>query len=346
MQHRDIAVAGALGAGIGTVLAIVFRSHVVLGALGGAFAGALIGGLSFRPREVARVVWQTLRERWREIALSTAWFVMIGCTVTAFRHWPHQMFSIAAAALGGILAINGWRHRAAVARIPLWLFGKALAVVHVLGTFLIGATALPFLIMVLTRNAMGMRGAADVFFFGFALTLVSMFLVVCVVNPFIAGGLFMSLPERWSWACSRRIYHFFQLERTAMGSEGGGPLIREEDGMVRIGGRLFRPREFRTLLAETGSIAVVTATLPLIIASMFLGVILDIPITIALALASSKRIAVMEGAFLGATLGAAAFRAGVLPPVAVILAMAVGAASGVGLYRLRKWLERPAPAAA
>lgn len=340
MQHRDIAVAGAFGAGIGTVLAIVFSQYIVLGTLGGALAGALIGGMSFRPLEVARVAWSVLRENWRGLAWSAWALTTLASIVALWVQYPQRMAYIATAMVGALLGINGWRHRAAVIRAVSWFVGKALAVVWVAGTIAVGATALPLAAAWVTGDP-----NPEPFGTGIILFMLSMVLIMVPWLGFGTWRLAEAGRPRWQWALIGWFVRLIGLGAEPS-SDGDTPLVPPMWGNLQIGGRYVRRREICQLGRKTWDLFLLSATIPLMVIGLALAVIIDIPVTIALALASSKRIAVMEGAFLGVTLGAVAFRAGALPPVAVLIASAVGAASGVGLYRLRKRLDCTAPATA
>lgn len=341
-SHRDIGIAAALGGGTGTVLALALGQHWLPGALLGIMLGALIGGFSFRPREVAHVVWRVLHTQWRAFAWSAATLTILAGVVALFVFWPERATHITSAAIGSFLGINGWRHRTAVARAVVWLVGQSLAVAWGFGAFAVGAAALPLVVM-----WVGGLHRLDPLAAGIGLSLASVALLVAAWGWLGIWRVVASQAScpRWRWALIGWFLRLIQLDDKPTESDPSKPLIPTAWGSLRIDGQYARWQELRRLCRKTGELAFFAAIAPFMAVGLVVAIMADVPITIALALASSGRVAAMEGALIGSAAGFAASRLNATPLLAVAIGAAVAAASAIGLYRLRKALDARVEAA-
>jgi hypothetical protein len=344
--HRDIGIAAALGGGTGTVLALTFGQHWLPGAILGIVLGALIGGLTFRPLEVATVAWRVLRERWRVLAFGAATFaVLYPCVWLAMRHPRVSLGILAVVAALGLLRL-GWKNRTAVGRALLWFAGKALAVAWGFGAFAVGTTALPLAAMWLVGASL-LVWFPEPFSFGMSLSVSSLFILMVAWDTcqlWRLRGIHGRQP--WQWAIVARFLRLIGLEDRPAPYDPDRPLVPTAWGNLRINGQYIRWQEFRRLCRKTGRVAFIAAMAPLMAVGLAVTLIADVPITIALALASSKRLAAMEGALIGSAAGFVTARLGAIPPLAVALGAGLAVASAIGLYRLRTALERTSSTAA
>lgn len=342
-SYRSIGIAAALGGGTGTVLAIAFGQHWALGSLVGLIVGALVGGLSFRPLEVAPTLWSVVRMRWRALAWSIGALAALTGIVTLWMRWPyHAIGTVTILLVVGALHL-GWPHRTAITRAVLWFTGKALAVAWGIGTFLIGATALP---LVLTC-AIGGSDPLLPFLLGPLSSLFSLLLPVMAWGT----GLFWSISKSdarpsWQWAFTRWLLPRIHLDDEPTPSDPNFKFIPPGWGNLQIDRQYIRWHEFRRLSHMTRESAFFIAIAPLLLAGLAITTVTDVVVTSALALASTGRLAAMEGAFIGSTAGFMASRLGTTPLLAVAIGAVVAAASGIGLYRLRHALDTRTEAAA
>lgn len=339
-SHRDIGIAAALGGGTGTILAMALGQHWLPGAIIGIMLGALIGGLSFRPLEVAHVVWRVLRERWRTLIFSTIVFAVLYGVAMLLIRWPRYSVGTVAAlfALGALRL--GWVHRTAVARAIVWFIGKTLAFAWVASAFAVGATVLPLATMWITGYHL------TPFDSGILLSVISMVLLMLAWD---VCGIWRIVQRedrpRWQWVLIGWFLRLIKLSSKPTPSDPNRPFIPTVWGSLQIDGQYVRWRELGRLSQKTGEIAFIGATVPLMVVGLAVVVVADVPITITLALASTARLAAMEGALIGSTMGFATVRLGASPLLAVALGAATAAACSIGLYRLRKALDT-APQAA
>lgn len=336
-QYRSIGIAAALGGGTGTMLAMTLGQRWFPGAVIGIVLGALIGGLSFRPLEVATTLCSVVRTRWRVLTWSVGALAILAGYVALCVRWPSYAAVLAIAAAAACVMVLGWPYRTALTRAVLWFTVNALTAMWVVGTIVVGSTALP---LVAVWSIGGPDSWLFILLLGALLSLVSLALTSTVWGTGCLWSIAKSdTRPRWQWAFTRWFLPLINLYDEPPPYSPDPITIPPDWGNLQINERYIRWPEFIRLSRMTGEIVFLVAISPLIMVGILITSMSDVVVIIALALASTGRLAAMEGALIGSATGFAASRAGATPLVAVALGAAVAVASGIGLYRLRRSLD-------
>jgi len=317
----EMSLASAIGAGIGGLLAITFSWFWLWGAV----SGAVAGGLTYKPWQLFSAVCVTLTAL-RHMGSTIKIPDCLKFKVRIPKYHP-TIGKVTFCLLRIVIVI------ACVASISiLWSIASYVSTVFFCCLSVETSTLLDYIrASVLTLLQLGLLAIIATIYFGpkneFELEMIRAHKVFT-----------MPLFRLSIWLTCSFIHIKDEVENTtelSRSSTKGLSNWRDEDG------RICSLRRLAKASLYSASIALLALLIPLLTLLFLVLGLLDIALSLVLLLATTKRLAVMWGSFLGTCVGYALYSAALItsPHLAITICMVIGGLLGVPLYMAREALK-------